>query len=229
MFKDSYGILTPMTSYEANANTTFMHIGDDNVPGKSNLRHCVRGLGYAKYLLGFENGNPMTRKEAAQKTNYNLGVDNWKRLMQWKVLDPAGTGKYGVIFYKLSEDGMHVIEMIKANDPFYQLMKWYDKTLDDDSRTIAIMEADLNGEDASKALMPEGFINMLDAIFNPESLCRKTGASYRWINKIVYMIKTNDEFLEKMLNVKVNDWMCNHFHWDGVENLLNLIEKILDK
>ena len=226
MFKDSYNILTPMSSAEANANTKFMHIGDDNIPGKSNLRHCVRGFGYAKYLLGFENGCPMTRKDVTLKTKYDLGTDNWKRLMQWKVLDVAGKGKYGATIYKISEDGKYVLEMLYANDPFYQVMRWYDNTLDDESRTVAIMHADLNGEDASKALEPEGFINMLDAIFNPKSLCRKTGASYRWVNKIMHTLKTNNEFYDNMNNPKVLNWLSDHLYWDGVEKFLKCIKKI---
>ena len=230
--KDSYNILTPIDDKIANDAIGYEHSVkwcNYMMSSKLNLRHAVNGYTYVKWLKAFKDSVPMSRKQAQEKTSIYMGTDNWKRINEWMMLDLDHVGKYRCAFYKLSHDGERALAMVEANDAFYRVMRWFDHTLDEDQLTVELMQADLNGEEAWKSLEPEGFIKMYDAVFNPESLCRKVGSSYRWINKICHMCKVRQDFFEKTTCDEVIAWFNSHIHYDGVSNFLKFLEKLQKK
>ena len=229
ILNDSYHILTPMASADANANTGFMHEGDEDVPAKANLRHVVNGFSYVKYLRAYENGEAISRKIADSRCSINIGVDNWKRILDWNALAEDHIGKHRCHFWKLSDDGHAILKMADANDAYYRVMRWYDGSLNDDDRVTEIVKAELRGEEAWKANDPIGFIEMLDSLLNPESLCRKAGSSYRWMNKIMFAAKKYDSFRKHITSHEVLNWLEEHKDFDGALNLKRQLEKIAKK
>ena len=233
MIKDSYRIFTPMLEDEAKLALNYVNLSnyaDFYESSKNNLKHAVNGFSYIKYLRAFDCGKAISRKEANKRTTGTIcGPDNWKRLVGWHLLECDHKDKFGCSYWKLTEDGAKVLQMANANEPYYKVMRWYDNALNEDELISQIMKEDLAGLESWKSQMAEGFIGMFNAIFNPESLCRKTGASYRWINKIIYLCKTREDFFNKVVDPEVIAWFNGHIQFDGVQNFVNLISRMQKK
>ena len=131
-------------------------------------------------------------------------------------------------FYKITDFGREILKVVKANQVYFRVARWF-KIKGEDICT-AMMKADLNGEESWKDLLPETLTALLESLFNPASEIRLLGSAYRWMNNFMYLLKTNDDFYEKINNPDVLAWLqANKTKYSSIETFLKKFSRMQKK
>jgi len=196
-----------------------------------NLSHATAGLVAMKMLMMYADGNEHHWREISSKLfpdkGYGHDIDCWRSLIDRSLISFSSKHAHGMKFYKITSFGREVLDIIKANDPYFRVVRWF--KIDEDEVIPAMMQADLQGEEAYRDAEPEAFINLLECLFNPGSGMRRLGSAYRWMNTVVRLIKTNCMFFEKFTMPEVTGWLDSHKHYYGIEKFYKILDKVAER
>ena len=229
LFKDGYDILRPsklvmakdrfpninqytLYNYRVQPNS-FIHATDKQV-GIKMLKLCNEH-GTCSYM--------QMLKALFPDKKYGHDKTLWDSLRTRKLIELSHKGKYREEFYKLTDLGKEVLEIVKINYKYYRIARWFN--IDEDKLYVEMLNADLKGEEAYCDLDPATFIELLEVLFNIDSDMHKVGSCYRWMNNIIKAIKTDSSFCKKISDSVVIDWIGSHKYLHGVEK----VDKILAK
>ena len=226
---DSYGILDPMTV--DTALRSLVHLSK-RYGSSSNLLHATSNQVTMKMLKIYEDGNEHHYTDVIHilfpDRGYGHDIDCWRSLVKRGMISLSSKHSHGKMFYKISDFGREVLSIVEANRLYSRISRWF--KVDDDDRCAAMMEADLRGEEAWKDLLPESFIELFEALFNPTSSLRRIGSCYRWMNNTVWLIKSNNEFYQKIDCPEVMTWLQEHKNiYRGIDKFLNIVNKAKKK
>ena len=154
---------------------------------------------------------------------YGNDIDCWRSLIDRELIALSSKSKTGKKFYKITSLGHEVLEIAEANQVYHRVARWFKVKGDP---TIEMMKADLNGEESWKDQLPEAYIDLLEALFNPASRVRQIGSAYRWMNNVMYLAKTSPDFLEKLYSPEVQAWLSAHVAtWPGIAVFMKKIAR----
>lgn len=226
---DCYGILDPMPI--SIVFKSFPHLNKCMVPNQAIL-HATPSLVTMKMLKIYEDGNEHHYTDVCRELfpdkSYGHDIDCWRSLVKRGMISFSSKHSHGKMFYKISDFGREVLSIVEANRLYSRISRWF--KVDDDDRCTAMMEADLRGEEAWKDLLPESFIELFEALFNPTSSLRRIGSCYRWMNNTVWLIKSNNEFYQKIDCPEVMSWLQEHKDiYRGIDKFLNIVYKAKKK
>lgn len=175
-----------------------------------NLAHATTGHVTMKMLKIFEDGNEHNYREIVEKLfpekGYGHDIDCYRSLENRGMIEFSSKHSHGQKFYKITDFGQEILRVVQTNQVYFRVARWF-KIKGETDICTAMMKADLNGEESWKDLLPETLIAFLNALFNPNSEIHKLGSVYRWMNNFMYLLKTNDEFYEKIDCPEVLAWL----------------------
>lgn len=196
-----------------------------------NFAHQVFGTITMKMLAVYADGNEHHYREICNKLfpdkGYGHDIDCWRSLENRGLIAFSSTHARGLKFYKITDLGREVLRAVDANRPYFRVVHWFKMKGKD--ITVEMMKADLNGEESWKDTLPETVINMLEQLFNPASDMHKLGSCYRWMNNVVWLVKHNQEFFEKIVHPDVTDWLDSHKHYYGVEKFYKILDRVAEQ
>ena len=198
----------------------------------ANLIHSTSSHMAMKMLQIFEDGHEHHYREIVEKLfpekGYGHDLDCFRSLENRKMIKFSSKHSHGMKFYRITDFGREMLKVVKANQVYFRVARWF-KIKGEDICT-AMMKADLNGEESWKDLLPETLITLLESLFNPASEIRLLGSAYRWMNNFMYLLKTNDEFYEKIDNPDVLAWLqANKAKYSSIETFLNKFSRMQKK
>lgn len=175
-----------------------------------NLAHATLGQVTMRMLDFYRDGKPHHYSDVCKHLGFSYGtdIDCWNSLRSRDLIANTMTTSSGKKFYTITENGREVLSLIDANHVYFRVARWF-KIKGEDVYT-AMVKSDINGTDAWEDLMPQSIINMLDSLFYTTSRLHQIGSVYRWMNNIMYLVKTSSVFREKLLEPEVVKWMLAH-------------------
>ena len=198
----------------------------------ANLIHSTSGQVTMRMLQIFEDGHEHHYREIVEKLfpekGYGHDIDCFRSLEKYKMIEFSSKHSHGRKFYRITNFGREMLKVVKANQVYFRVARWF-KIKGEDICT-AMMKADLNGEESWKDLLPETLTALLESLFNPASEIRLLGSAYRWMNNFMYLLKTNDEFYEKIDNPDVLAWLqANKAKYSSIETFLKKFSRMQKK
>lgn len=241
VYKDSHGILEPSSSILkdcpllcSKASKTKTYGWTDTVfyPYTRKikaLRFAVASHVAMKFLLAYEDGNEHAYRDVTASLSMPVGhdIDCWRSLCDLDMIALSSKGRYGLQYFTITDIGREVLSIVKANQVYWRIARWF--KLDDDKVIQAMVQADLNGEESWKDLMPEAFTALLEGLFNPDSDLHRVGSCYRWMNNVMRLLKEKNEFFEKFNCPEVNAWLKENSHYYGIEKFSKKLANIAKK
>lgn len=224
-FHDCYGILKPRAIYylqcpyltkitkperKRNPFTGNYEFDYSGARSAYNLAHVTLGQITMRMLDVYRDGKEHHYSEVCTKLNiaYGHDIDCWRSLDGRGFIRHTSTKDYGKKFYTITDDGREILSLVDDNHIYFRVARWF-KIKGEDVYT-AIVKSDINGTDAWEDLMPQSIISMLDSLFCTTSRLHQIGSAYRWMNNIMYLVKTSSVFREKLLEPEVAEWMLAH-------------------
>lgn len=229
-FHDCYRILTPRSIYFLNCPCLSEHAAKTREVKKWNfiehtctiacvnyglqdalrLIHATSGKVTMKMLGVYRDRNEHHYNDVCDTLGFPHGhdIDCWRSLVDRGLIAFSSKHAYGKRYYKITPFGEEVLGIVDANQVYYRVARWY-KIKGEDVFT-AMMKADLNGEESWKDLLPESINALLEALFNHQSRIHQIGSAYRWMNNFMYLVKSNNEFLEKVNAPETRSWLDEH-------------------
>lgn len=229
-FHDNYGILEPRKICFINCPQLSMHaqlthriephrwsswtetkIVNYGLTESLNLIYATSGQVTMKMLKVYEDGNEHHYSEVCNALDLSYGhdIDCWRSLEKRGLIAFSSKHSRGKKYYRITPFGQEVLEIIAANQVYYRIARWFKIKGDP---TVEMMKADLAGEESWKDMLPETFNALLEALFNSSSRIRQIGSAYRWMNNLMYLLKTNPEFREKINNPETQAWIDGHIN-----------------
>ena len=173
-----------------------------------NLAYATSGQITMKMLEVYADGNEHHYLEVCSKLDLAPGhdIDCWRSLDSRHLIECSSKREHGKKYYRITGLGQEVLRVVQTNQVYFRTARWFKLKGEDDICT-AMMKADLNGEESWRDLLPETFTSLLEAFFNPASEIRRLGSAYRWMNNLMYLLKSNDDFYEKFNQPEVLAWL----------------------
>jgi hypothetical protein len=195
-----------------------------------NLSYAVSGQVTMKMLAVYADGNEHHYDEVCQALDlaYGHDIDCWRSLIDRSMIGFSSKKAHGRKYYTITDFGKEVLRVVEANQVYFRVARWY-KVKGEDVFT-AMMKADLAGEESWKDLLPESLAALLDALCNPSSNIRQLGSAYRWMNNFMYLLKTNDEFYQKIDCPEVLSWLQqNESRYPAISRFLKIFNRMQKK
>lgn len=195
-----------------------------------NLSYAVSGQVTMKMLAVYADGNEHHYDEVCKALDlaYGHDIDCWRSLIDRSMIGFSSKKGHGRKYYTITDFGKEVLRVVEANQVYFRVARWY-KIKGEDVFT-AMMKADLAGEESWKDLLPESLTALLDALFNPSSKIRQLGSAYRWMNNFMYLLKTNDEFYQKIDCPEVLSWLQqNKSRYPAISRFLKIFNRMQKK
>ena len=195
-----------------------------------NLSYAVSGQVTMKMLAVYADGNKHHYDEVGRALGLTYGhdIDCWRSLISRSMIILSSKKAHGRKYYTITDFGKEVLRVVEANQVYFRVARWY-KIKGEDVFT-AMMKADLAGEESWKDLLPESLTALLDALFNPNSQLRLLGSAYRWMNNFMYLLKTNDEFYQKIDCPEVLSWLQqNESRYSAISRFLKIFNRMQKK
>ena len=155
-------------------------------------------------------------------------ADSWKSLVTQRLIEFYRTGPRNLKFYKITNLGREVLRAADANQIYFRVARWFKKNENPYAKAIAY---DMSNNTCSyEDLDPKTIIELLENLFNPDSHIRQMGTAYRWMNNLVYLIKTNQYFFEILDNPDITAWLAkNADNYLGIKEFMHIIQKSKQK
>ena len=205
----------------------FLAINYYHVSNIVNLMHQTGNSIAMKMLKIYGDGNAHhydeTRLKLFPNKPYGHDIDCWQSLKKRKLIELAYKGNHGKQFFKITDLGKEILKIISVNYAFYRIFRWF--KFDDQTKAIEHMvQADLQGEKSWEDQEPKVVIELLEAMFNPDSDMHKLGSCYRWMNIFMRTLATQANFYELVKNPEIMEWLENHkLQYPGIEIILKKI------
>lgn len=177
-----------------------------------NLCHMTNGKTVMKILRLYADGQDHHYSEISAVLFPGKGpghdIDSFKSLINRGMVKFAGKGKRGRMLYKITPFGQEILKICDMNDVYYKPMRWF--CMDEDEMFTNMLKADMGDDDTGYDTSPEALLNLMKQIFDVNSPIAKLGSRYRWFNKFMQKLLTNQSFYETVNAPETNAWLDEH-------------------
>lgn len=175
-----------------------------------NLIHSVKGTVTMKMLAIYADGKEHHWDEINPKIGIPKGndIECWHSLIHRNLIAFSSKHERGRKFYTITPLGKDILRVTEINHVFYRIARWFKMKGDIYSKFLM---ADVNDTTDSPIvdLVPENFLALAKALFDPSSELNRIGSSYKWMNSFVWLTKNSRNFYEQFYTPEVLDWIKN--------------------
>ena len=209
--------------------------GHENEYLEQNIRSFTKfltktsGALYIKMLMEMEK-RPCSYHEIYEAVLKPRGIAFGNDTLLFKTLSANGLakihsiGKYKRKFYVPSKFGELVLDIVKKNEVAYKVLRHFMK-FDGENYESHMMTIQFNPL-TSNDLTTESFVNMLDAILNPDSDLHKIGSYAYWCQKLIACLKKHEEFYDIFNCPEINEYLEANKSNPSVVNFTKVFRRI---